>query len=158
MSCNHNEQCDHQDPSSLLPYTLFSQINTPAIRCLNIVDEESGKEVFKCWNDRFDATKFVLSEADDSMIIHVPFISSLKLKSIMVLGEGGEMDPREMKVFVNRLCIRINDRDDVDFDSVEDIICTQEWMLLENAEGMIPGSLKRNARIPDKDYKFHQCP
>lgn len=54
--------------------------------------------------------QYLESDADEQLILHIPFKDNVKLKSISVVGEGGDMHPASMKAFKNR--------DDIDFDNV----------------------------------------
>ena len=132
MSCSHEHSgssCDHSDQNDV-EFSLFSQINTLGVKCLNCVEAENGSKIFKPWDRRLD-TDFVLrSDDDEEMIIFVPFVSSVKLKSIGLLGLGGGSDPAAMKVFINR--------EDVDFDTVNDITPTQQFDCIRDGGGMIP--------------------
>jgi hypothetical protein len=132
MSCSHDHssnQCDHSDKETQ-EFSLYSQINTLGLKCLNCVDPDNGFKIFKPWSDRLDTTVLLSSEEDEEIIIYIPFVSSLKLTSIGLLGIGGDSDPSGLKVFVNR--------DDVDFDSVRDITPTQEFECVRNSGGVVP--------------------
>lgn len=86
--------------------------------------------VFKPWEHRFDETALE-SDADDQIILFVPFTSSVRLKSIALLGPPDNHAPAHLKVFVNRT--------DIDFDSVESAVPTQEWELVAcPPRGVVP--------------------
>jgi PITH domain len=62
------------------------------------------------------------SDADEQLILYVPFISLIKLKSIAILGFGDNTNPTEMRAFINR--------SDIDFDSVDSIEPTQTFEIV----------------------------
>jgi hypothetical protein len=137
----HSEHCDHSDdgPNRGAEYSLYLQIDSHKVTCLNTNSNDEGYKVFKAWDDRFDLS-FTLDSADDEqIIIYIPFTAQVKLKSIAVLGVESEA-PDVLKMYANR--------DDVDFDSVDSIDCTQELSLLRD----IPHGTV--AEYPTKVAKF----
>ncbi|KAI9101655.1 galactose-binding domain-like protein [Phlyctochytrium arcticum] len=121
---DQHEHHDHDhdgDGERGVEYTLYRQIDTDHIRCLNESEEDAAKHVFKTWEDRFDLTKYVESDADEQLIINIPFTANVKIKSISVMGGPDQKTPSRMKAFVNR--------EDIDFDNAESVTETQEWEL-----------------------------
>ena len=58
---HHGHSCDHAhgDPGDLsLAYSLYQKIDLINVKCLNESEEDSGKKVFKPWEERLD-TKMV---------------------------------------------------------------------------------------------------
>ena len=70
------------------------------------------------------------SDADEQLILHIPFTSDVKLKSICVLAAEGSEHPAKMLAFKNR--------EDVDFDNADGLAPDQEWALNEDSEGVHP--------------------
>ena len=58
--------------------------------------ENSGRLVFKPWERRLDKTEFVESDADEELLINIPFSGDVKLKGLIVIG--GEDDTHPDKV------------------------------------------------------------
>ncbi|KAJ3341954.1 hypothetical protein HDU93_003775 [Gonapodya sp. JEL0774] len=102
--------------------TLFKHIDVDNVRALNAdaTPPSDVKSVFKPWDQRFDTEKFVSSDADDQLIVHIPFTGSVKVKSIAVLG-AGDHAPAKMNAFINR--------PDLDFSSCESTVPDQSWEL-----------------------------
>jgi len=75
---------------------------------------ESVKEIFKPWDERDDTTKFAESGVDDQLIIHVPFLESVRIKSILVKIGRGESAPQQLNIYANRHTI-------VDFADAENL-------------------------------------
>ena len=56
---HHHHDHDHGDHDSELgqAYSLYTKIDTYNVECLNEVEDGSGKNVFKPWDDRLDTSK-----------------------------------------------------------------------------------------------------
>ena len=66
MSCGHGHSHDHGGPTSGRPlnegasgveYSLYSKIVMDDVECLNEAEENSGRTVFKSWENRLDKEK-----------------------------------------------------------------------------------------------------
>ena len=66
MSCGHGHSHEHGGPSSGRPlndgasgveYSLYSKIVMDEVECLNEAEENSGRTVFKSWENRMDKEK-----------------------------------------------------------------------------------------------------
>ncbi|KAJ3323453.1 hypothetical protein HDV06_001730 [Boothiomyces sp. JEL0866] len=137
MPCNSSDHsgCDHiVDEGAEM--SLYSQINLTSTRCLNAEDENAFNDIFKPWDDRFDISRVVKSDADEQLIMYVPFTSNIKLKSIAILGLNDHSQPSKLKVYINR--------QDVDFNTVESIEPTQEFECLQSCpRGAVPQYLTK---------------
>ena len=71
----------------------------------------SGKTVFKEYDDRFDKTKYAASDCDGELLFIVPFTSQVKVRSIGVIAKGETKFPTKMRLYVNN--------ENVDFSLVE---------------------------------------
>ncbi|KAJ1953165.1 hypothetical protein EC988_003150 [Linderina pennispora] len=121
----HGHDHDHDAEDLGFADSLYSKILVDNTTCLNEAEPNSIHGVFKPHHLRLDTQKFVESDCDEELLIHVPFNGMVKLKSILLWGGAGESAPKHMKVFANR--------DDLDFDNVNDTTCTQAWDLVEGA-------------------------
>ncbi|KAJ2751842.1 hypothetical protein H4S06_004058 [Coemansia sp. BCRC 34490] len=120
----HNHSHDAEADTGLAD-SLHSQINIDETRCLNEQEAGSIKTVFKAWHDRLDTTQGVSSDADEELLVFVPFTSMVKLRSIYIWGGATGAAPSEVRVFANR--------DDLDFDTVGQCAPTQQWSLVAQA-------------------------
>eukprot|EP00055_Hartaetosiga_balthica_P013254 m.67163 g.67163 ORF g.67163 m.67163 type:complete len:224 (-) comp8208_c0_seq1:1584-2255(-) len=124
---HHDHDHDHDDPERGVEESLFEYIDTTKLFAYNEAVTESCKGVFRPGAEKANRDKFVESDADEQLIIHIPFTGNVKLKSICVMGEGGQCHPAHMKAFINR--------EDIDFDNVEDMEALQEWDMVEDLSG-----------------------
>ncbi|OBZ88527.1 PITH domain-containing protein 1 [Choanephora cucurbitarum] len=137
MSHCHDEHCDHDHddlPESGEQFLLYSKIDIDNVSCLNEAEPNSGKKVIRPWNERMDNDKFLESDADEQLIVHVPFTGIVKLRSICLRTDRTDAAPSKMKVFINR--------DDVDFDVAESYTATQEFDLVENSDQVVEYGVK----------------
>ncbi|KAJ3204331.1 hypothetical protein HDU82_005914 [Entophlyctis luteolus] len=104
-------------------FSLYKHIDLDNVLGFNEALPGSAKTIFKPWDARFDESKFIESDADEQLIIFIPFTGNIKLKSIAVRGYG-EQSPAKMKAYINR--------DIVDFSAIETIqSADQEWDLVD---------------------------
>ncbi|CAN8066305.1 unnamed protein product [Agarophyton chilense] len=131
-TCSHaHHDHDHEDEAGGEAWELFKQVDTNALICLNEAQPDSLKHVLRPWYKRCDTTLPTLkSDADDQLLMCIPFISPVKIKSICIIGAGDIENPSHMKAYLN---------DEVlDFSSVEGKRPIQEWDLTErNVDGVI---------------------
>ncbi|KAJ2849125.1 hypothetical protein IWW36_002865 [Coemansia brasiliensis] len=122
----HDHDHSHDaEPDTGLQDSLFGKVDIDKVWCLNESAAGSIKTIFKPWHERLDTTQAVQSDADEELIIHVPFTGMVKLKSLFIWGGSDESAPSSLRIFANR--------DSLDFDSIEDAEPTQA---LELANGL----------------------
>lgn len=91
-----------QGPSDLL----YSSISIENVTSLNTDPRTHARNVIKPWTDRQsdneDPAQYVQSDADDQLLLRVPFSGSVKLKSLLLkTGPGEDLTPTEVVLFVN---------------------------------------------------------
>eukprot|EP00124_Ichthyophonus_hoferi_P003132 Ihof_evm2s254 gene=Ihof_evmTU2s254 len=126
---NHSHDHDHDSPEKGIEYSLYKYIDSSKVSCLNESNSGSAVKIFKSWDQRFDTTKFLESDTDDQLIIFVPFTGVVKIKSIKIIGPEGDSHPKNLKIFGNR--------DDIDFDNVDDCVPLQELELSPDPTGRL---------------------
>ncbi|KAL1124418.1 hypothetical protein AAG570_001047 [Ranatra chinensis] len=90
---------NHDDtPEMGLQYSLYSKIDIENVECLNEAIEDSGKCVFKPWEERLNIEKFVESDADEELLFNIPFTGNIKLKGIIVVGGEDQSHPSKMRL------------------------------------------------------------
>lgn len=114
MSCSHEHHGhghdghghSHDDDSHLLPDEspsdlLFNCIDLPQVSSLNTDSFTSANSVIKPWHMRLDEAQSLSSDADDQLVLRIPFSGACKLKSLLLkTGPGGET-PTSIALFVN---------------------------------------------------------
>ena len=81
---SHGAGCDHGAAGKVgeeagVSYSLYQKIDMNNLTCLNEEVEDSGKTVFKPWESRLDRVKFVQSDADEELLINIPFTGECTL-------------------------------------------------------------------------------
>lgn len=90
---------------------------------LNAVEEA---KILKPWDQRMDETVFVESDADDQLIVRVPFTGSVKLRSVLIKSGPGDQTPSKVALFPNQELL--------DFDDVANSQPVQEFVVVQNRE------------------------
>jgi len=108
----------HETPLEDVPRsTLYEIIDHDNVVVYNVVDKT--KKVIKPRHERNDEAIYLESDADEEIMIRVPFIdASAKIMSIIIKTGQDDPTPRKMKVFVNQ--------DTLDFGDARDRPCAQE--------------------------------
>ncbi|KAI8992372.1 galactose-binding domain-like protein [Pilobolus umbonatus] len=132
MAHCQDEHCDHDHsdlPESGEQFLLYSKIDIDNVRCFNEAEPNSGSHIIKPWNERWEDTKYLESDADEQLIVFVPFTGCVKLRSICIRTDRSDHAPSKMKVFINR--------DDVDFDAADTYTPVQEFDLVQSSNDVI---------------------
>eukprot|EP00466_Bigelowiella_natans_P002568 jgi/Bigna1/91845/estExt_fgenesh1_pg.C_1240007 len=132
--CNHHGQCscawEAKEKDIDHGGTLYPFIDRDKVMGLNESKNGSAKNVIKAWDDRKDSEQVVRSvDGDGELIIHIPFTVQVKLKSFTVIGGGEGSAPNCVKLYKNR--------DDIDFESAEDVEPDQEFNLVYDSDGSV---------------------
>jgi hypothetical protein len=85
-------------------------IDRDNVVALNSIGE--GKQVIKPWDERLDEQVYIESDADDQLIIRVPFTGSVKLRSLLLKSGPGDQTPAKVALFANI--------DNLDFSDAQD--------------------------------------
>ncbi|CAG7846282.1 SubName: Full=Uncharacterized protein {ECO:0000313/EMBL:CCA68459.1} [Serendipita indica DSM 11827] len=119
MSDHHGHGChdehrdghshSHETPLEDIPReTLWGIVDHQNVLAFNVTAQNN---IIKPWEERNDETIFLESDADDQMMIRIPFTdASAKLLSILIKAGPGEQTPARVQLFVNE--------DSMDFDDV----------------------------------------
>jgi len=92
-----------KDDVSLLEHIDLQQVN-----CLN----ESGDHTFssivagKALNT---STTHLLSDADEQLLLNIPFHQTVRVRALVIKSSGGEQAPKRVKLFVNRPSLGFDD-------------------------------------------------
>lgn len=121
MSCEHeHHHHSHDDGDShVLPVPtssaqlLNSKIDLPHVTALNLQNEpDELAKVFRTSEERYKLKPVIKLDADEQLILHIPFLNgSVKLHSIILRTNGEQYCPKTIKLWKNAR--------DIDFDSVD---------------------------------------
>ncbi|KJA13744.1 hypothetical protein HYPSUDRAFT_92649 [Hypholoma sublateritium FD-334 SS-4] len=109
---------------------LYGVVDRDNIHGLNLTVPEDAKEVVKPWDQREDNVKYLDSSVDDQLIVHIPFIENVRIKSILLKLGRGEVAPRHLQIYANRSTI-------VDFAEAEATRAHLNISLLEGETGVV---------------------
>ena len=123
MSHQCDPDCPHIREDQLDHGTsLFQYIDLTHVTSYNTDARTCAQNVIKPWSERLNHDPFVKScDRDSDMILFIPFVSTVVVKSIVVVAGSEETCPRNVSLFVNR--------QDLDFSNVHEIVPTQQFGL-----------------------------
>ncbi|KAI0163154.1 PITH domain-containing protein [Pestalotiopsis sp. NC0098] len=124
----HDHEHDHSDDiTPALQHSLYEHIDFDKVETLNEATAGSGKAIVrKSWAERLQEEPELESDADEQIIMSVPFTGQVKLHSILLRSSPADCAPRTLKVFVNRT--------DLDFDTASELQPAQEFELSQTSE------------------------
>ncbi|KAK7948944.1 uncharacterized protein PG986_009830 [Apiospora aurea] len=124
---DHGEHDHSDDITPALQHSLYQHINFDAVQTLNEEEPGSGQAVLKkTWAERLEPAPEVASDADEQVIVQVPFTGQVKLHSVLLRTSQSDSAPRTLKLFINR--------DDVDFDAASELQPTQTLELSQTSD------------------------
>ncbi|KAF1937591.1 DUF1000-domain-containing protein [Clathrospora elynae] len=100
---SHGDSHDHTDDiTPALQNILYAQIDFPRITTLNERTSNSGRAICqKPWTERLSPSPELVSDADEQLLLTIPFTGQVRLHSIMLRGSPSGDCPKTLKVFVN---------------------------------------------------------
>jgi hypothetical protein len=121
---------------------LLGSIDLEKVRCLNEAHNKTGKELFREHERRFEKEQSVVSDCDGEVLLIVPFVAQVKLRSVCVIAKDINCAPHLLRLFVNN--------ENVDF-SLAEQGAVQEFHIGANLEGEA-----HNAVNPQKFSHVHK--
>ncbi|KAF2722572.1 DUF1000-domain-containing protein [Polychaeton citri CBS 116435] len=119
---DHSEGAAHDHSDDITPALqnhIYEQIDFSAINTLNESSPRSGSKIVqKTWTERMDPEPELKSDADEQLLMHIPFTGQIRLHSILIRTSATDSAPQTLKVYVNR--------DNLDFATASDLPPTQE--------------------------------
>ncbi|KAJ8121919.1 hypothetical protein ONZ43_g1754 [Nemania bipapillata] len=125
---HHNHEHDHSDDiTPALQHSLYQFIRFDDIVTLNEASRDMGKAVVKkTWVERLQPEPELVSSVDEQLLMNVPFTGQVQLHSILLRTSLSPSAPRTLRVFINR--------DDLDFNNIDDRAPSQEFELSQTSE------------------------
>ncbi|UZJ54547.1 hypothetical protein CBS101457_003867 [Exobasidium rhododendri] len=81
---------------------LYKQIDKDHIFGLNLSSPDQGSICIKPWDKRDEVATWTESGVDDQFIITIPFVTQVKIKSILLNPGRGDFAPQRIRAYVNR--------------------------------------------------------
>ncbi|KAK6070545.1 hypothetical protein SCUP234_03100 [Seiridium cupressi] len=124
----HDHEHDHSDDiTPALQHSLYQHIDFDSVNTMNEATAGSGKAIIKkTWVERLQTEPELESDADEQIILNVPFTGQVKLHSILLRSSPSDSAPRTLKVFINR--------SDLDFETASELDPTQEFELSQTSD------------------------
>lgn len=128
-SGNHGHDHDHEDHShdltSALQHHVYDQIDFSAVTTLNESTQRSGSQILqKTWTERLSPEPSLKSDADEQLLMHVPFTAQIRLHSILIRTSTTDAAPMTLKLYINR--------EGLDFGTATDLPATQKLELAQS--------------------------
>ncbi|KAF9638598.1 putative duf1000 domain-containing protein [Lasiodiplodia theobromae] len=120
---DHGHVHDHSDDiTPALQSLLYEQVDFSSVNTLNEETPRAGAAILqKTWAQRLDPEPELASDADEQLLMFVPFTGQVRLHAILVRTSTTDSAPKTLKVFLNR--------DDLDFGTASDLQPTQTFEL-----------------------------
>ncbi|KAJ7929397.1 PITH domain-containing protein [Mycena leptocephala] len=104
------------DDVSLLEHVDLTQLN-----CLNESNAHPFSSIVS--TKALNATSnYLLSDADEQLLLNIPFHQSVRVRSIVIKSSAGEQAPKRVKLLVNRPSIGFEDVEDAEEPEVAQIL------------------------------------
>ncbi|UZJ51334.1 hypothetical protein CBS101457_000654 [Exobasidium rhododendri] len=99
--CGHEHDDDHIKPGEGQQDFLYSQIDRDNVTALNEQTSGMGRKTIKSYDKIMDETEYLESDADDQLIIRIPFTGVVKLRALMLKAGPADLTPSEIFVYSN---------------------------------------------------------
>ncbi|EIN04936.1 DUF1000-domain-containing protein [Punctularia strigosozonata HHB-11173 SS5] len=123
--CNDHDH-DHGQESLGAQDNLYSRVDHQNVVALNATNDVEARQIVKPWHERLDEGVFLKSDADDQMIIRIPFTGSVKLRAVLIKAGPGDQTPSKVLLYPNR--------DNLDFSDVNDTKPVQEFRVAQGRD------------------------
>ncbi|KAI3385339.1 hypothetical protein SNEBB_009594 [Seison nebaliae] len=136
--CHHDHnELDHTTKEEMEnAYSLYKKIDNLQTKCFNEKIDNSCLNLFRSYAERMDRTKFVESDCDSELLIHIVFNGLVKVKSIIIMAPPGDEHPDCVELFKN-----VNDSQ-LSFDAIKSKKCEQKFDLQYDENGVLEYPLK----------------
>ncbi|KAL4244269.1 PITHD1 family protein [Abortiporus biennis] len=138
MSSDHLTNSNSSELEGTDLANLYGSVDKMNVHGLNLTVPEDAQALIKPWDEREDTTKFAESGVDDQIIIHVPFIQNVRVKSILLKLGRGDVQPTHLRIYANHTHI-------VDFSEADDFTPNLNITLSEGEVGVVEYPLRAAA-------------
>ncbi|KAJ5698428.1 DUF1000 domain protein [Penicillium macrosclerotiorum] len=114
----HDEHDHSNDITPAIQSLLYSQIDFDSITTLNEATPKGGAAIVrKTWAERLNDQPELESDADEQLLMYIPFTGQVKLHALLFYTAPTSSAPKTLKLFKNR--------DDIDFSTASELSPTQ---------------------------------
>jgi len=106
---------------SLLEFLDLSQLT-----CLNEDLNHTLKSILQQKNRNTASDNYLLSDADEQLLLHIPFNQSVRVRSIIIHGSVKDQAPSVLKIMANRMNVGFEDIEDAKEPEVSQILDLKE--------------------------------
>ncbi|KAF8958327.1 galactose-binding domain-like protein [Flammula alnicola] len=121
---SHDHDQDHDSANLGFQDNLFTHIDRPNVVALNA--DGNAADIIKPWHARLDEAQYLESDADDQLIIRVPFTGTVRLRALLLKAGPAGQTPAKIALFPNA--------PNLDFNDIADRTPTQEFVVPQNRE------------------------
>jgi ribosomal protein S27AE len=102
MEHQHGPNCGCKDILGIETASdLLASIDVDRVRTLNEESNRCGGALFREHDLRFQKQDFIASDSDGELLLIVPFLAQVKIRSICVIALDLESAPLQMRLYVN---------------------------------------------------------
>ncbi|GAA5910767.1 PITH domain-containing protein [Sporobolomyces salmoneus] len=134
--CTCGDEDSHTKLEGQLTF-LYPFVDRDKVVALNAEEGKEAKIVIRPWDQRMREDEWLESDADEQLILRIPFTGSVKLRSILIKAGPSGFTPDRIKVFANR---------SLDFDEASSTEVTQEFEVAVTRE--VAEYIVRPAKFP----------
>ncbi|CAI7587425.1 unnamed protein product [Penicillium pancosmium] len=110
----HAEHDHSNDITPAVQSLLYTQIDFDQINTLNESTPKGGAAIVKkTWAERLNDTPELESDADEQLLMYIPFTGQVKVHSLLIYTAPTPCAPKTLKLFKNR--------DDIDFSTASEL-------------------------------------
>ncbi|KAF3480278.1 protein of unknown function DUF1605 [Arthroderma uncinatum] len=126
-----HDEAGHDHSNDVVPAVqslLYKQVDFDKIVTLNESEPKAGAAIVKKpWDQRLEVEPQLESDADEQLLMHIPFAGQVKLHSVLIYAEPSPSAPNTVKLFRNR--------PDLDFSTASDLSPTQTISVPQSLTG-----------------------
>ncbi|KAI0693881.1 PITH domain-containing protein [Cytidiella melzeri] len=103
--------------------SLLESLDLQQLNCLNESTDHNLKSIFSVRKLNTSSSSYLLSDADEQLLLNIPFVRSVRIKSLLIKssGEPGQR-PQRIKLFINRPSLGFDDVQDAEEPDATQII------------------------------------
>ncbi|KAL0947241.1 hypothetical protein HGRIS_013362 [Hohenbuehelia grisea] len=93
--------------------SLLQHLDLRQINCLNEAEHHTLKGIVESKNQNATGA-YLLSDADEQLLLNIPFNQSVKVRAISIRSSSPEQAPKSIKILINRPALGFEDVEDAD--------------------------------------------